>query len=387
VIERAVRRRQPGLEVNWKAGEDVSIKKKLLLSNIGMIVIPIVSLLIVEIVAGYVFFYMLKGEDLQVFLTLRFGALVIILVGTNGLLTYFMSKSIIEPIKRLSFAARKISEGDLDYSVVSDKKDELGQLSNTFEEMRLKLKEAEAIQGQYELNRQELIASISHDLKTPLTSIKGYVSGIEDGIADTPEKLNRYMDKIKKNAHAMDGLIDELFLYSKLDMDQLPYQFDKVRLDTYFEDFIEELSFTLGKEQGEAMLSYDRDCSYLVEADREKLDRVVKNITQNSLKYTDKKRKEIHVFLTELENEVQVEIRDNGSGIPETELPRIFNSFYRTDISRNSATGGSGLGLSIAKKIIEGHGGRIWAESKPGTGTSIYFTMKKVKDLAKHTDH
>jgi signal transduction histidine kinase len=387
VIERAVRRRQPGLEVNWKAGEDVSIKKKLLLSNIGMIVIPIVSLLIVEIVAGYVFFYMLKGEDLQVFLTLRFGALVIILVGTNGLLTYFMSKSIIEPIKRLSFAARKISEGDLDYSVVSDKKDELGQLSNTFEEMRLKLKEAEAIQGQYELNRQELIASISHDLKTPLTSIKGYVSGIEDGIADTPEKLNRYMDKIKKNAHAMDGLIDELFLYSKLDMDQLPYQFDKVRLDTYFEDFIEELSFTLGKEQGEAMLSYDRDCSYLVEADREKLDRVVKNITQNSLKYTDKKRKEIHVILTELENEVQVEIRDNGSGIPETELPRIFNSFYRTDISRNSATGGSGLGLSIAKKIIEGHGGRIWAESKPGTGTSIYFTMKKVKDHAKHTDH
>jgi signal transduction histidine kinase len=363
------------------------IKKRLLLSNIGMIVIPIVSLLIMEIVVGYLFFYVLNGEDLQTFLTLRFGALVVILVVTNGLLTYFMSKSIIVPINKLSFAARKISEGDLEVSVASDKKDELGQLSNTFEEMRLKLKKAETVQRQYELNRQELIASISHDLKTPLTSIKGYVSGIEDGIADTPDKLNRYMAKIKKNADDMDGLIDELFLYSKLDMDQLPFQFEKVRLYSYFEDFIDELSFTLEKEHGDALLSYDRTCSYLVKADREKLDRVVKNITQNSLKYMDKEQKEIHVILTELENEVKVEVRDNGSGIPETELHRIFDSFYRTDISRNSETGGSGLGLSIAKKIIEGHGGSVWAESKQGVGTSIYFTMKRVKDHAKHTDH
>jgi signal transduction histidine kinase len=363
----------------------MSIKKRLLLSNIGMIVIPIAGLLIVEIVAGYVFFYMLKGEDLQVFLTLRFGALVVILVLTNGLLTYYMSKSIIEPIKRLSFAARKISEGDLDVSVASDKKDELGQLSNTFEEMRLKLKEAEAVQRQYEQNRQELIASISHDLKTPLTSIKGYVSGIEDGIADTPEMLDRYMAKIKKNAHDMDGLIDELFLYSKLDLEQLPFQFEPVCLDAYVEDFIEELSFS--NEGVEALVSYDNAGSYLVEADRDKLGRVIKNITQNSLKYSDKKQKNIQVILTELGNEVQVEIKDNGSGISEEELPRIFESFYRADVSRNSGTGGSGLGLSIAKKIIEGHGGRIWAESEPGAGTSIYFTLKKVSEHAAHTDH
>ncbi|WP_175991509.1 cell wall metabolism sensor histidine kinase WalK [Bacillus sp. Marseille-Q1617] len=363
----------------------MSIKKRLLLSNIGMILIPIAGLLIVEIVAGYVFFYMFHGEDLQIFLTLRFGALVAILVLTNGLLTYYMSKSIIEPIKRLSFAARKISQGDLDVSAASDKKDELGQLSNTFEEMRLKLKEAEEVQRQYEQNRQELIASISHDLKTPLTSIKGYVSGIEDGIADTPEKLGRYMAKIKKNAHDMDGLIDELFLYSKLDMDQLPFQFEAVRLDSYVEDFTEELSFS--NEGVEVQVFYDGSGSYLVEADREKLGRAIKNITQNGLKYNDKKQKEILLTLTELEKEVQVEIRDNGNGIPEKDLQRIFESFYRADVSRNSATGGSGLGLSIARKIMEGHGGRIWAESVQGAGTSIYFTLKKVREDEAHTDH
>ncbi|MDT9025193.1 sensor histidine kinase [Rossellomorea yichunensis] len=361
----------------------MSIKKRLILSNIGMIVIPIVSLLIMEVVAGYLFFYVLntkpEGEDLQFFLTLRFGAIVVILVITNGLLTYYISRSIIEPIKRLSLAAKRISEGNLDYSCATEKTDELGRLSNTFEEMRLKLKEAAAIQEQYDLNRQELIASISHDLKTPLTSIKGYVSGIQDGVACTPEKLNRYMSKIEKNANDMDGLIDELFLYSKLDLEQLPFTFERVKLNDYFEDYIEELSIKLEKEHGIAVLYHDRHGSYIVEADREKLNRVVMNITQNSLKYMDKTYKEIQVILSEDQSEVQVEIKDNGSGIPKKDVPYIFDSFYRTDESRNSATGGTGLGLSIAKKIIEKHKGKIWADSEPGVGTSIYFTLKKVK--------
>ena len=128
-------------------------------------------------------------------------------------------------LPKLSLAAKKISEGDLEYSIGSNKKDELGELTNTFEAMRIKLKEAKTAQLQYEQNRQELIASISHDLKTPLTSIKGYVKGIQDGVANTPEKLERYMDTIYKTANDMDGLIDELFLYSKLDLQQAPIRF------------------------------------------------------------------------------------------------------------------------------------------------------------------
>ncbi|RIW29207.1 sensor histidine kinase [Bacillus salacetis] len=360
----------------------MSIKKKLILSNIGMIVIPIACLLIVEIIAGYLLFYVFggeaEGENLKFFLTLRFAAMIIILLLTNGLLTYFVSRSILVPIKNLSVAARKISDGDLDYSVRTEKKDELGDLSNTFEDMRLKLKEAGAVQKQYERNRQELVASISHDLKTPLTSIKGYVSGVQDGVANTPDKLHRYMEKIKKNAHEMDSMIDELFLYSKLDLEELEFRFEEVNLETFFADYIEELSFQLEKGKGKAELILEGE-GFLVEGDREKLHRVVMNITQNSLKYMDKTLKEIRITLVSSEDEVQVEIRDNGCGVSEGDLSHIFERFYRTDASRNSATGGSGLGLSIAKKIIEGHGGWIWAESAPGTGTSIYFALKKVK--------
>lgn len=369
----------------------MSIKKRLILSNIGMIVIPILSLILVELAAGYLFIYVLgkkpEGEVMQVLQSFRFGAMIVILLVTNGILTYFISRSILEPIKSLSIAAKKISEGTLDYSCASDHKDELGQLANTFEDMRLKLKEAAAAQHQYELNRQELIASISHDLKTPLTSIRGYVSGIQDGVAGTPEKLNRYISKIGKNARDMDALIDELFLYSKLDLEQVPFTFEKIKLDDYFRDFIEELSLTLEHDHGKAVLIHDPLKSYVVVADREKLNRVVMNITQNSLKYMEKSVKFIQVILSDSKNEVQVEIKDNGSGIPEKDLSNIFDIFYRTDESRNSATGGTGLGLSIAKKIIVNHGGEIWAESEPGVGTSIYFTLKKVNEREENIDH
>lgn len=360
----------------------MSIKKRLIISNIGMIVIPILGFLIVEIILAYLLFVVFngnpQGKDLSLFIQFRFIAMVLILIITNGLLTYYVSKSILVPIKKLSIAAKKIREGELEYSVKSNKKDELGELSNTFESMRIKLKEAKAEQILYEQNRQELIASISHDLKTPLTSIKGYVNGIQDGVANTPDKLKRYLDTIYKTANDMDGLIDELFLYSKLDLKRLPFHFEKVDLYPFFADFVDELVFNMESEHGTAALIANKEESFIVEADREKLKRVVVNIIQNSLKYMKKDHKEIQVYLFSKPNEVVVEIKDNGIGISKEDIPFIFNSFYRTDTSRNSSTGGSGLGLSIVKKIIEEHGGTIWAESELGKGTSIYFKLKKV---------
>ncbi|MBY7145104.1 HAMP domain-containing histidine kinase [Virgibacillus sp. NKC19-3] len=363
----------------------MSIKKRLLLSNIGMIVLPIIGFFLVEIIIGYVMFIILKGNpkgsDLNLFLTFRFIAMVLILITTNGLLTYYMSKSIIVPIKQLTQSAKKIREGDLEYRVATSKKDELGELSNTFESMRLSLKQAKADQARYERNRQELIASISHDLSTPLTSIKGYVKGIQDGVANTPEKLERYMDIIYKSTNDMDELIESLFRYSKLDIEQIPLSFEDVDLHSFFTDFIDELNFDLEKEDGRATLRADKDGDYIVKADREQLRRVVSNIVQNSLKYMDKERKhKIEVTLNSKYQQVTIEIKDNGRGIAKEDIPHIFESFYRTDASRNSSTGGSGLGLAIVKKIIEAHGGNTWAGGKPGEGTSIYFTLKKVSD-------
>ncbi|EQB36288.1 MULTISPECIES: sensor histidine kinase [Virgibacillus] len=360
----------------------MSIKQRLILSNIGMVMLPIVGFLLVEIVLGYVMFVILngsiEGSDLQLFFNLRLISIVLILIVTNGLLTYYVSRSIIIPIKQLIFSARKISEGDLEYRIVTNKKDELGELSNTFELMRLRIKQAKENQARYERNRQELIASISHDLSTPLTSIKGYVKGIQDGVANNPEKLERYMDIIYKTANDMDGLIDNLFRYSKLDIEQIPFTFEEVDLYSFFTDFIDELAFDLEKEEGIAALRADKNDDYIVKADREQLRRIVTNIVQNSLKYMDKEYKKIGVYLKSESRQVKVEINDNGSGIAKQDVPRIFESFYRTDTSRNSSTGGSGLGLAIVKKIIEEHGGKVWAESDQGEGTSIYFTLRKV---------
>lgn len=244
-----------------------------------MILIPGLCILLIDAILGYLLFIVLKGnpegETLKLFIRFRMVAAILILVFMNGLLTYYVSRSIITPIRKLSIAAKKISEGDFDYRIESKDKDELGELSRTFESMRLKLKEAQTAQRQYEKNRQELIAGISHDLKTPLTTIKGYIKGIQDGLAKTPEKLDRYINTIQKTVENMDGLIDELFLYSKLDLQQIPFHFEKIDLYPFFADFIEELTFHFEKENGTASLLADQAQSYVVEADREKLKRVV----------------------------------------------------------------------------------------------------------------
>lgn len=304
---------------------------------------------------------------------------IIILIVTNGLLTYFVARSIVNPLNKLKLSANKIKEGDLDFIVKASSGDEIGDLCNTFEEMREKLKESVETQLQYENNRKELISNISHDLKTPITAIKGYVEGIRDGVADTPEKLERYINTIHSKANDIDKLINELFLYSKLDLNKFPFDFTKVVISKYFSDLMDELKFDLNKKDI-ALNYYGKETeSVNVIADVQQLKRVVMNVIENSIKYMDKDKGTIDIYLKDKEDRVEVEIKDNGQGISSDELLYIFDRFYRTDKSRNTTIGGSGIGLSIAKKIIEEHGGQMWAGSIEGVGTSIFFTLKKYK--------
>src|SRR5690606_12418385 len=212
----------------------MTIKKRLLISNIAMIIIPVLSFFGVEIILGYLMFYvfdgMTEGDKINIFLSTRLISLLIVLILTNGLLTYFVAKSIIKPIQQLSMAAKEIADGNLDFSVGVKGSDEISQLASSFETMRKNLKETEAININYENNRKELIASISHDLKTPITSIKGYVNGIRDGVANTPEKMEKYMVTISRKADELDHLIDELFMYSKLDLNKVPYHLERLDL-------------------------------------------------------------------------------------------------------------------------------------------------------------
>ncbi|WP_202079825.1 sensor histidine kinase [Caldalkalibacillus salinus] len=314
------------------------------------------------------------------FFPLLFGSLILILIMTNGLLTYFVSKSILQPVNDLMRAAQEMSNGNLDFHIKPKKKDELGQLAQAFEHMRQKLKASTALQIQYEENRKELISNISHDLKTPITSIKGHVEGILDGVANTPDKMKRYLQNIHTKSTDMDRLIDELALYSKLDLKRLPFHFEEVNLKAFLTDVLEEL--TVDFEDEGVALSFHAEkapsnTSYDVIMDREQIKRVVVNVIHNSLKYMEKDEKKIRVRLKEHEDQVIVNIQDNGPGIPEEALPYVFDRFYRVDTSRNTKTGGSGLGLAIAKRILEEHRGDMWVESIVGEGTSVFFMLKK----------
>ncbi|MFL0247514.1 HAMP domain-containing sensor histidine kinase [Candidatus Clostridium stratigraminis] len=307
-------------------------------------------------------------------------AIILILILTDGVLTFLVSRSVFKPIEELKNAANQIKEGNLDFEIKTNAKDEIGELCLAFEEMRGKLKESVDMQFQYENNRKELISNISHDLKTPVTAIKGYVEGIMDGVAASPEKMDKYIKTIYSKTTDIDRLIDELFLFSKLDLNKLPFNFEITDITSYMLDCVEELQLDLEKKNFELIYHNYIKGSSTVLADRERIKRVITNIVENAIKYTKKDKGKIEINLSENNNYIQFQIKDNGQGIPEKDIPYIFDRFFRADLSRNTLTGGSGLGLAIAKLIIEEHGGRIWAESTEGIGTSIYFTLRQ-KDI------
>lgn len=304
---------------------------------------------------------------------------LIILSLTAFVLILWIYRSILRPLNVLRIATNQIREGDLDYKVVSYSEDEIGELCNDFEKMRIRLKNLIEAQLKYEEDIKELISNISHDLKTPLTAIKGYAEGLSDGVADTKEKQEKYLRTISAKANDMSVLVDELSYYAKIDSDTVPYSFKGISLHEYFNDCIEDLKLDTEIKNTEIILNNYVDFSVYVVADAEQLKRVIHNIIANSVKYLDKEKGLIQIRIGDIGEYVQLEIEDNGSGIGKDELPFIFERFYRADASRNSKKGGSGLGLAIAKKVIEDHSGQIWAESEPGKGTTIIFTLKKIK--------
>ncbi len=300
-----------------------------------------------------------------------------IIVLTAAILVVWLYRSVVRPLRILSDATKRMKIGDLEFTISGDPEDELGQLCEDFEEMRKHLKEQSEVRLQYERDTVELITNISHDLKTPLTAIKGYTEGIMDGVADTEEKRNKYLRTIYTKAADMAVLVDELSFYTKIDSNIVTYNFEKLNIDEYFEDCVDEQS--LDMELKNTVLSYHSNLEpgVLVLADPEQLRRVVNNVLGNAIKYLDKPEGKIDIRTLDNGEFVLIEIEDNGAGIEEKDLPYVFDRFYRADTSRSSKKGGTGLGLAIAKKIIEDHSGRIRVTSEYGVGTTIMFTLPK----------
>ena len=306
---------------------------------------------------------------------------VAILIFAGIVLTFWVYRSILSPLNKLQEATKKIRDGNLEFTLDADADDEIGQLCQDFEEMRIRLRENAEEKIQYDKENKELISNISHDLKTPITAIKGYVEGILDGVASSPERLDKYIRTIYNKANDMDRLIDELTFYSKIDTNKIPYTFSKINVAQYFKDCVEEVGLDMEARGIELGYFNYVDEDVVVIADAEQMKRVVNNIISNSVKYLDKKKGIINIRIKDVGDFIQIGIEDNGKGIAAKDLPNIFDRFYRTDSSRNSSQGGSGIGLSIVRKIIEDHGGRIWATSKEGIGTEIHFVLRKYQEV------
>lgn len=305
----------------------------------------------------------------------------VILISVALVVGLWVYRSIAVPLVKLKKATQNIKEGNLDFVLDVEGKDEFSELCQDFEEMRRRLKESTEEKSLIEKENRELISNISHDLKTPITAVKGYVEGIMDGVADTPEKMDRYVRTIYNKTNEMDHLINELTFYSKIDTNRIPYTFSKLNVEDYFEDCSEEVGLELETREIELVYANYVEKDVMVIADGEQIRRVIHNIISNAIKYMDKPKGIIQIRIKDVGDFIQIEIEDNGKGIGPKDLPYIFDRFYRTDVSRNSSKGGSGIGLSIVKKILEDHGGKVWATSRLGIGTIMYFVLRKYQEV------
>ena len=304
---------------------------------------------------------------------------LIVVTVTNGILSTKIYKKLIVPLELLSYGAEQIKDGNLDFEMKYESDDEFARVCGDFDEMRLRLKNSVDMQIKYEENRKQLVVGISHDLRTPLTAIKGYVEGLRDGVANTPEKQKKYLNTIYTKACDMDILVDQLFLFSKLDTGNFPFKFDIVNIKEYMNNFYMHVKNEFyGKD---VEIFFNNKCSDLcrIKIDCQEMNRVLLNIIENSIKYKGDCNGKIKINLDEEEDFVVLELSDNGKGVEEEELSNLFESFYRGDASRTNPNEGSGLGLAIAKNIVEAHDGKIVAYNKDGL--TIKITLPKIFDI------
>lgn len=288
-------------------------------------------------------------------------------------------KNIMIPIIDLTKETERLRSGELDTAITDKGYGEVRELGSAIEQLRLQLKNSLYYQQKVDDNRKFLISSISHDLKTPVTSIRGYIDGVLDGVADTEEKREYYLSKAIEKTKMINTMIEDLLLYSKLDLNQMEFEKEKVNIVKYMKDCVEDSLTDFTREYKSIILENQLSAETFVMIDVEKFKRVAQNIVDNAKSNIEEQVGQLKIILRETNSSVIIEFKDNGKGISKDDLPNVFDRFYRADTAREFK-GSSGLGLAIAKQIVEGLGGRIWAISQVGQGASIIISLKKVKN-------
>lgn len=287
-------------------------------------------------------------------------------------------KNIIIPIVDLTREMEDLRIGELETAITDKGYGEVRELGAAIEQLRLQLKNSIYYEKKVDENRRFLISSISHDLKTPVTSIRGYIDGVLDGVANTDEKKQYYLKKAIEKTEIINTMIEDLLLYSKLDLNQMRFKKDEVNIEEYIESCMNDNLEDFFLEDKRIIFENRISNISFVVIDVEKFKRVVQNIMDNAKRNIKTQRGMLKIILRETNSSVIIEFKDNGHGISKEDLPHVFERFYRADVARQ-VKGSSGLGLAISKQIVEGLGGRIWAISEEGQGASIIVSLKKFK--------
>lgn len=312
------------------------------------------------------------------FITFVIISFIIIFIISSVIVQKQNMNNIITPITDLTREMEKLRIGELETTITDKGYGEVRELGSAIEQLRLQLKNSIYYQQKVDENRKFLISSISHDLKTPVTSIRGYIDGVLDGIADTDEKKQYYLSKAIEKTKMINTMIEDLLLYSKLDLNQMTFEKENVNIVEYIESCIEDSSEEFIHENKRIIIENELTNSYFVIIDVAKFKRVIQNILDNAKRSIETETGELKIILRETNSSVIIEFKDNGKGINSIDLPHVFDRFYRADTARE-VRGSSGLGLAISKQIVEGLSGRIWAVSEDGQGASIIISFKKVK--------
>lgn len=325
-------------------------------------------------------------QDISSLIFSKFGLVIIfiivIMMLSILLVSFITSKTITKPIKMLSDGANEIANGNLDYIIEYDSTNEIGSTVKSMNDMTLQLKQSIENRKNLEESRKQMTAGLAHDLRTPLTSVKGYVEGLRDGIANTPEKQEQYLQTIYSSTLAMEKLLDELQTISRLERGKIQLEKQNINIDDFIKEFIEENIFKLEKYNFSLEYHPSKDNEELIiPLDPDRFSRVLTNIFSNSIKYASKARAgKIDITVENYDKYIILTISDNGIGISNENIAHIFDSFFRADQARTRTSEGSGLGLSVCKELIELHGGQIWATSAEGEGTNIMISLNKATE-------
>lgn len=281
-----------------------------------------------------------------------------------GALAIFFSRSVIAPLRGMSRATQRIADGRYDERVQVSGSDELAQLAGRFNQMAEKLEQVESM-------RRRLIGDVAHELRTPLTAIKGSAEGLMDGVLPASDETYQ---QIHAEAERLSRLVDDLQELSRVEAHAYELDFRDLDASAIVRTVTKRLQHQFDEKRVRLTVNLPSS-PIILHADEDRIVQVLTNLTGNALQYTPAGG-EVSILVDSASGEARFSVKDTGLGIPAEHLPRIFDRFYRVDKSRSRVHGGSGIGLTIAKHLVEAHGGKIWAESEgEGKGSTFIFLL------------